>query len=122
MLLLLSIAIVTSKLARVVNMFRSINYSLIFVVFFVIGASACSAGDKPCHCKKLGGEWRPAEGNLAPACRVFYNHQGRCICFHELTGPAAAAVCELAWLQVSMNASAAQQAEHAPEVAAGTWM
>lgn len=87
MLLLLSIAIVTSNLARAVNMSRFITYSVLFVALFIIGASACSAGDKACHCKKIGGEWRPAEGNLAPACRVFYNHQGKVVC----KDPAAAA-------------------------------
>lgn len=56
---------------------RLLLVATLAVALFGVAVNAqCSAGDRACFCKKLGGEWRPQEGILAPTCRVYYNHQG----------------------------------------------
>lgn len=60
------------------SMNRFIAITVLSLALYATAASACGTGDKACHCKKLGGDWRSAEGILAPTCRVYYNHQGMC--------------------------------------------
>jgi len=58
-------------------MYRATLIVTLVIATLVVAVSACGAGDKACHCKQIGGEWRPAESILAPACRIYYNHQGQ---------------------------------------------
>ena len=50
--------------------------ALLLVACLATLACAAFACDRPCQCRKAGGEWRPAKGPVLANCRVYYNVDG----------------------------------------------